>query len=211
MICVSLPFLDAKIIGALVRKGYLIELRLDLINDKSEYSNIISRYKNLIVTYRGYNVRNKEDYFIDAMIASVRYIDLDIFEDGKLIDIFKEYTKAHNTNLILSYHNFSYTNTRRELVNIIRHALKKGADLVKVVTKVNETEDVSRILSLYEVESKKLIAFGMGEIGKITRIAAPFLGAPFMYTSYAVNLTTADGQIDYQTYEEMMISLKKYL
>ena len=50
----------------------------------------------------------------------------------------------------------------------------------------------------------QLIAFSMGELGKISRLASLFLGAPFIYTSYEKGKETADGQMD-------IVSLKKII
>ena len=41
----------------------------------------------------------------------------------------------------------------------------------------------------------------MGKPGKITRIAAPFLGAPFTYAAWNEKLATAPGQL---TVDELM-------
>jgi len=36
----------------------------------------------------------------------------------------------------------------------------------------------------------------MGQKGKITRVAAPLLGAPFAYASFKPGSETAEGQLD---------------
>lgn len=59
------------------------------------------------------------------------------------------------------------------------------------------------MLSLYE-SRKNVIALGMGPLGVITRIAAPFLGAPLTYASLAPGKETAEGQPDLKTLEAVM-------
>ena len=52
------------------------------------------------------------------------------------------------------------------------------------------------ILSLYNIPGR-VVAFGMGNLGKITRIVAPFLGAEFTYAAMDEGAQTAPGQIKY--------------
>jgi 3-dehydroquinate dehydratase type I len=49
-------------------------------------------------------------------------------------------------------------------------------------------------MALYE-KNKNIIAFCMGQIGTITRIAAPLLGADFTYAALESKLATAPGQL----------------
>ena len=44
-----------------------------------------------------------------------------------------------------------------------------------------------------------MIALGMGKKGKITRLAAPLLGAPFTYASPAAGSETGPGQLEMDT------------
>ena len=75
-----------------------------------------------------------------------------------------------------------------------------GADIIKIATSAMNYSDNAKLLSLYNIkESSQLvpvIAIGMGEIGKITRIAALFSGAPFTYASFEAGKETAEGQIE---------------
>jgi len=69
-----------------------------------------------------------------------------------------------------------------------------GADCVKLAVTANSPADCARIMSLYE-HHDNLLAFAMGETGKITRIAAPFLGAEFTFVSVDEANKTAPGQL----------------
>ena len=46
------------------------------------------------------------------------------------------------------------------------------------------------------LDSRPLVVIGMGEKGKVTRIAAPILGSPFTYASLSSGKETAAGQLD---------------
>jgi 3-dehydroquinate dehydratase-1 len=71
--------------------------------------------------------------------------------------------------------------------------IKEGADIVKIATTVQNKADAARILSLYE-HYQSLVALGMGDEGKITRIASPLLGAPFTFAAPNTS-KTASGQM----------------
>ena len=45
---------------------------------------------------------------------------------------------------------------------------EKGADIAKIATRVNASEDIRNLMSLYDLPGKKVI-LGMGDLGRITR------------------------------------------
>ena len=57
---------------------------------------------------------------------------------------------------------------------------------------VNVNRDNSKILSLYKAPGR-LVAIGMGDLGKISRIVAPFLGAEFTYASLTDDIANSTG------------------
>jgi 3-dehydroquinate dehydratase-1 len=66
--------------------------------------------------------------------------------------------------------------------------------VAKVSTKVQSTEDVINLFSLYSQPGRKVI-LGMGPQGRITRVAAPFLGSEFTFASPFEGVETAPGQM----------------
>jgi len=80
------------------------------------------------------------------------------------------------------------------LAQIIDNSRKWGADKVKIATMANNAKDNALILSLY-AEYDNLIAFCMGKLGMITRVAAPVLGADFTFVAYSKKEATAPGQL----------------
>jgi 3-dehydroquinate dehydratase type I len=100
----------------------------------------------------------------------------------------------HNCKRIISYHNFTETPDNPTLNNIINRATSMGADCIKIAVTARTPEDCSRVMALYSQHSR-IIAFAMGEIGKITRIAAPLLGAPFTFAAPNETSLTAPGQL----------------
>jgi 3-dehydroquinate dehydratase type I len=97
-----------------------------------------------------------------------------------------------------------------ELYKQINDCYDLGADIAKIVTLSVSASDNVRLLSLYSV-NKPLVAFGMGDAGKITRIMAPFLGAEFTFASMDDGYETAAGQIPYSRMKALLSFLKEEL
>ena len=71
--------------------------------------------------------------------------------------------------------------------------MKKFSNNIKIVTMAKSINDGSRILSLYSnAKNVKLIAFSMGNLGKISRLLCLLLGSPYTYVS--LNRSVAPGQ-----------------
>jgi 3-dehydroquinate dehydratase type I len=87
-----------------------------------------------------------------------------------------------------------------------------GADIVKIATTANKTDDILNISSLYRKEAKgsmPLIAFCMGEIGKISRLLSLSLGSYLVFTSSGPGKSTAPGQISLHDFKAMVALLQK--
>ncbi len=81
-----------------------------------------------------------------------------------------------------------------------------GAEVVKVVPFARSFEDNLKVLSLipYARERKqKIVAFCMGEKGKMSRIFAPLMGAAWTYASSARQKASAPGQLTARELKEM--------
>ncbi len=104
--------------------------------------------------------------------------------------------------LIISYHDFHGTPGLDEIRSIIRRIAGFGPNVAKVVTTARLPEDVKTILATYCVSDLlpfDLVAFAMGEIGGMSRIACLALGAPFTYVALNRDEATAPGQLDLDT------------
>ncbi len=82
-------------------------------------------------------------------------------------------------------------------------------DMVKVVTFAKNPEDNLPLLSLIPYARKrrqKVVAFCMGEKGRMSRIFAPWLGSAWTYAALSKGKTSAPGQL---TVREMKDLWKK--
>ena len=95
----------------------------------------------------------------------------------------RQYLKNTGVHVLVSWHNFKQTPT----VSVLKKKfleMKKFSKNIKIVTMAKSINDGSRILSLYNNnKSVNLIAFSMGNFGKISRLFCLLLGSPYIYVS----------------------------
>ena len=105
---------------------------------------------------------------------------------------------AGGGRVIVSWHNFDSTPDGAALAEILQQQYDSGADVGKIVTMADTFQDVLRVLTLQERAAQldfPLIAFCMGEVGQISRLASCFLGGYMTYAAEANGAATAPGQL----------------
>lgn len=215
MICVSVGNINYSGLIDLLNEEDLVEIRLDMNSfSDDELSSIFSSPADTIATYRPGSLTEKERIrkLGKCIESGASYVDLELEAGENTFRNISEMAKKDNCRLIVSYHNHEGTPSSAELKNIYKLCLEKGGDIVKIACNANSVSDNARLLSLYDDEkiSEKggLIVIGMGEIGKVTRLAIPLLGAPFTYASIEKSKETADGQIEKSTLEKIYKLIK---
>jgi shikimate dehydrogenase/3-dehydroquinate dehydratase type I len=186
----------------------MAEIRLDLLHfSTQQVKEIFSMHTQLIATHRpgGIDEEKRKELLITAIEAGARYVDLEIEASPTFKKDIINACKKAKCQIIISYHNYEKTPLKTELDGIIDRCFADGADIAKVACQVDCEADAARILSLYDrQDNKKILALGMGEKGKITRVAAPLLGAPFTFASLSSGKETAPGQIDKKTLQDVL-------
>lgn len=198
MICVSLAGIPFQECVKLIAKTEFAEVRIDQLDlTDDQFSSLFSMKKKTIATCRpGKNEDQRLSLLKLAIESGAGYVDIEFESDTTFRTELLNYAHAHNSLVIISYHNFESTPSSKELDEIINQSVKWGADRVKITTTATSTTDCARVMALYE-KHKNLIAFCMGKIGAITRVAAPLLGADFTYAAISKALATAPGQITF--------------
>ena len=196
-ICVSLGGIPFTSCLQLASAWPLVEVRLDLLKLDPEKIEILAmQCRQWIATCRPGNLSEHERTVLLA--ASIRsgasYVDIEYEAAPDFRQTLVELAKEHQCKVIITYHNFETTPDADTLDRIIRHSVVMGADCVKIAVAANSPADCSRVMSLYE-RHDRIIAFAMGDAGKITRVAAPFLGADFTFASVDETHLTAPGQL----------------
>lgn len=94
-----------------------------------------------------------------------------------------QYLKKTKTNLLISWHDFVKTPNISYLKTMEKKMVKFSKN-IKIVTTARSIKDTLNILSLYKSQSKtNLIAFAMGDYGRMSRILCTQLGSPYTYVS----------------------------
>jgi 3-dehydroquinate dehydratase type I len=218
MICVCIADIDFEQCRLVLNDIEMAEIRLDLLNfSPAQVKEIFSKHPQLIATYRPGRINMSEEerkeLLISAVNAGAAYVDVEIETETAFKEAVKQACWKKGCKLIISYHNFEKTPSKDELETIIEQCFKDDADIAKVACQVNGEADAARILSLYDYDrescsEKKIVVLGMGEKGKIIRLVAPLLGAPFTFAALSAGKETAPGQLDRQTLQDILDRIK---
>lgn len=224
MICVSINNPSPERCAALFEslRPQMAEIRLDSAElSTAQIRAIFALPIPLIATCRPTPNRTetqRQEILVTAIQAGAAYVDIEI-EMG-FNSQFAMIIAARDTGckVIASYHNFECTPPTARLELIVRHCFSSGADIAKIACLAQNREDCARLLSLYAVDfdqfdlvkpsSRKIVLIAMGELGKITRVAAPLLGAPFTFAAPEPSQETAPGQLTHETLKSIYELLK---
>ena len=214
MICISIGKIPFQECLNTINRFECAEIRLDLAGfTPRQISRIFSQPVKLIATCRAGNLPNEARFHLlkNAIESGAAFLDLELEAPEEYKSELIDFARTGGCEIIISYHNFRQTPPLSQLQQKIAECLNSGAEIVKIACQVNTPADSARILSLYDSElgSKgKIIAIGMGKLGKITRVAAPMLGAPLTFASISQENQTADGQVQHNRLASLLDGLK---
>ncbi len=171
----------------------ILELRIDKFKERKteKIKEFIGRTRRLnlplIATVRrkeeGGNPGLKEEerlFLFNEIIPLVEGIDIEL--KAEIREEVSTIARENKKTLIISYHNLSFTPSEEELKKIAKSAKEAGADIIKIIPFARRKEDVIRLLSfIYSSPYKPLVAFSMGEEGKISRLASFLFGSSLSY------------------------------
>jgi len=131
--------------------------------------------------------------------AGAAYVDIELNADPTLAtELIAAARAANNCRTIVSWHDFKCTASRQALQEIFQRQCRSGADIGKIVTTARCFQDVFRVLALQEQAAElgfPLIAFCMGPLGMISRVATTDLGGYMTYAAPDNGPATAPGQL----------------
>jgi 3-dehydroquinate dehydratase type I len=178
----------------------MAEIRLDEAHlSAQEIQQIFQQPVKLIATCRPgqYNESERAVFLHQAIEAGAAYVDLELESSDDFKTELREHARRKACQLIISYHNYKKTPPRGELEQILDWCFDSKADIAKIVCQSHGRCDNARIFALYS-DPRPLVAFGMGQLGRYTRVMALLLGAPFIYAALEPGKETADGQFDHR-------------
>ena len=150
-----------------------------------------------------------EKRLIRAIEAGARFVDVELEAQKQMSKRVRGAAHESGTVFIRSYHDFEGTDSLEALKAVVEKCIYHGADMVKIVTMARSQADVDKVMALYSwVREEKaagndrigaladggLIAFCMGEAGRMSRLAALRHGAPYTYAALSAEESAASGQ-----------------
>ena len=195
----------------------LVEIRVDYLKTVSMAPLLESRHKPFIVTnrrgeeggqYKG-EERKRLAVLREAIDLEVDYIDVELATERPYLRSLIR--NKGGTQVVLSFHDFHGTPSLKELQRLFDQMVRLGADVIKIVPLARSWEDNLSILSLMPFAKRrrqKIVAFCMGEKGRISRIFSPFLGAAWTYASLRRGKASAPGQMTVGEMKEIWEKLK---
>ncbi|BAU23982.1 3-dehydroquinate dehydratase [Caldimicrobium thiodismutans] len=189
---------------------HLFELRLDYLEDfaEKELTKILERNYRFICTFRSKEEGGRKScspekrWEILSKSASLGAYLIDVewkhLYLGKLKSSIKK-SPFFPEKILFSYHNFQETPPLKSLKDLLRRASLEGARWFKITTLVKSFSESLNLLSLIPYGKElgiEVIAFGMGEKGKLSRILSLLSGAPFTYVFPQGGKALAPGQLD---------------
>ena len=221
-ICVSIadPSVDTALAAArkAAESADVIEIRLDSLTVPAVQPFIDGVSKPLLFTCRpqweGGQYDGEEVARIDLLVEAVRagaaYVDIELRAEEDSRRRLLDAAKGSACRVIVSWHDFKVTASEQGLGKVFQQMYRSGADIGKIVTTAREYRDVLRVLNLQDEAAEMefpLIAFCMGPVGVISRVATCGLGGYMTYASPDAGAATAPGQISVAVLRRMLTEL----
>ena len=208
--------LEKAVIKALT-KSQLVEIRFDFLkpNQIPDALEITKKYmKNTVCTLRpkseGGNFAGGEEERISILKLIAEYcpflldVEFNTLEKNTLL---VKYLKKSKTDLLVSWHDFDETPARDTLQELFKN-MKKISKNIKIVTTAKTLEDSASVLGLYSRAAKiNLVAFAMGDLGRLSRMLCLYLGSPFTYVS--LGKPVAPGQFSIDEVNRMNVKISR--
>ncbi len=200
-ICAVIVDTDLKPVKEVEPMIDLFEVRIDIIGDG--WQEVVKQIKKpWIATNRTIdeggkwegNEARRIERLLQAIELGAAMVDVE-FRTKNLTNIVP-LVKKRGVKCILSFHDVVKTPPLGELKAIVTKQAKAGADICKVVTTAREFEDNLVVLQLIsDFSENRMVAFAMGQMGQVSRVLSPLVGADFTYASIQKGKESAPGQI----------------
>ena len=197
----------------------VLEIRLDRLSHAEVAPFVQNLAKPLLFTNRpvweGGAFEGPEEERIDLLLQAIELdcalVDLELKTAPELRENMLAALQQKQTGLIISWHDFTGTPASGDLSDILRQQVESGAQIGKIVTTANDYKDVLRVLNLQAIAEKHnfpLIAFCMGPIGRISRLASIKLRGFMTYAAPDSGAETAPGQMQVSIIRDMLKRLE---
>lgn len=122
-----------------------------------------------------------------AFLPQAAWVDIELRAARTLAPVLQA-ARTKNIPVIVSFHDFRGTPTASRLDEIARAAQSLGANVVKIATRTDTPAQLEELLSFFERQpaGKKVVAMGMGKLGKQSRLGLARRGCPLNYAHLGV-------------------------
>jgi len=219
-VTVALPDTDSAIsaVTPLTKDIDVVEIRLDAMEQISIPKICRDISRPLLFTNRaaweGGLCSKPEEERLSLLREAVRqqaaFVDLELATPLQYREQLLSEISDSTTRLIISHHDFAQTPDSDTLSALLREQIASGAHIGKIVTMAHSYLDVLRVLHLQcEARNRNfpLIAFCMGEEGKLSRIVTLLLGGFMTYAAIDEQHAAAPGQLSVYRLKEAIAYL----
>ncbi len=187
------PYSLKKVVKKALKKSDYVEIRFDFLKPEKipEALELVKKdLKKSVCTLRPkseggkFSGVEKERTSILKLIAEYNPFLLDVeFNSLKKNKTLANYLKKTKTPILVSWHDFKKTPNVSVLIKTLKQMAKFSKN-IKIVTNAKSIQHPAYVLSLYGMASTiNLIAFAMGDHGRMSRILCLYLGSPYTYVS----------------------------
>ncbi len=186
----------------------LFELRMDRMREIKIDRLLGEKTKKIVVTNRrreeggGFRGTEKEriSFLLRALDLGADYVDVEAStEPGRVAEVKAAIAdKDFKASLIVSSHDFVNPPTEKGLIQRLEESAALAPDIVKIVCRVDDMEDNLKMLKLVLLareRGQKIISFGMGAKGRMSRVMSLLLGAYMGFASLDKGEESAPGQL----------------
>ena len=200
----------------------LVEFRIDRMRNPEMERLLGAGRTPVIVTNRrrdeggGFSGTEEERvaFLVEAARLGADYVDIETETAPVLKEELRQVCARSKTKRIASWHDFSGTPPAAFLKMKLAACMADGPDIVKIVTHAADATDGLRILELIPYARQRgqaVIAFCMGETGRISRIMAPLLGSAISYAPLEPEEASAPGQLTARRMREILSALQDFV
>jgi len=213
-ICVSIAAEDTeRAVVAMHRADVfspdLIEIRLDHMEPASGLERLRSATAlPLIATNRlvaeGGRFKGSEEERIGELVRACEvgfdYVDLELTASDSIDEV-----RGRGAGLILSHHDLSGTPPIARLEGVLDAMLEFEPDICKIIgTALTEDDNLTYLNLIRRARARaRIVSFGMGEVGLISRVLSPLFGGEYTYASVGEGEEAAPGQMPIESLREL--------
>jgi 3-dehydroquinate dehydratase type I len=192
----------------------LLEWRLDVTRDPEVETTLKQAPLPVIATVRstehGGRFKGERTEQLGLLVRAAdggsSYVDWEFGRDSLPTKLYQM-----RDQVIISYHDFHQTPPGRDLESLYQEMAATGAGVVKIVTLAQKVEDNISLLGLIglgRMQGTEVVAFCLGPLGRISRVACPLLGGPFTYAALESEAQAAPGQLTLAEMRQIVEMLK---